>query len=90
MINSVKELCYKAKMGQVLWAQMIDVTACLCLHPGGKDLRDRAGVTAQERDRGQGLWCCLKGRDGYTSRGQTRKESSLSSVTVAGQKQAIF
>ena len=49
----------------------------LRLHTGGKDLRDRAGVTAPERDRGQGLWCCLKGRDRYSSRGQTRKESSF-------------
>ena len=53
----------------------------ICLYTGGNDLGDRADVTTQERERGQVLWF-LKGRDGYTSRGQTRKEYSHSSVTV--------
>lgn len=82
MINSVKELCCKGKMGRVLWAQdERRYSMFICLHTAGNDLGGRADVTTQERERGQVLWWCLKGRDGYTSRGQTRKESSHSSVT---------
>ena len=53
----------------------------ICSYTGGNDLGYRADVTTQERERGQVLWWCFKGRNGYTSRGQTRKESSHSSVT---------
>lgn len=76
MINSAKELCCKGKMGRVLWAQDEGrYSMFICLHTGGNDLGGRADVTTQERGRGQVLWWCLEGRDGYKVEG--RLERSL-------------
>lgn len=81
MINSAKELCCKGKMGRVLWAQdERRYSMFICLHTGGNDLGGRADVTTQERGRPSAV--VVLGRQGWMqSRGQTRKESSHSSVT---------